>query len=77
MAELDLKFEKKLFECLNYFLEVSFCKLSFCHEFKPLILSLFESGSPSSINLLFKENIRKIFWGYLLLPVWNAIVNMG
>ena len=26
---------------------------------------------------LFKENIRKIFWGCLLLPVWNVIVNMG
>ena len=25
----------------------------------------------------FKENIRKIFWGCLLLPMWNAIVNMG
>ena len=24
----------------------------------------------------FKENISKIFWGCLLLPVWNAIVNM-
>ena len=25
----------------------------------------------------FKENIRKIFCGYLLVEVWNAIVNMG
>ena len=24
----------------------------------------------------FKENIHKIFWGCLLLPVWNAVVNM-
>ena len=24
----------------------------------------------------FKENISKIFWRCLLLPVWNAIVNM-
>ena len=28
------------------------------------------------LSILFKENIRKIFWGCLLLPVWNAIVNM-
>ena len=26
-------------------------------------------------NKHFKENIRKIFWGSLLLPVWNKIVN--
>ena len=25
----------------------------------------------------FKENVSKIFWGCLLLPVWNAIINMG
>ena len=25
----------------------------------------------------FKENIHKIFWGCLLLPMWNAVGNMG
>ena len=25
----------------------------------------------------FKENIRKMFWVCLLLPVWNTVVNMG
>ena len=25
----------------------------------------------------FKENIDEIFWGCLLLPVWNAVVNVG
>ena len=27
--------------------------------------------------IYFKENISKIFWGCLLLPVWNAVVNIG
>ena len=25
----------------------------------------------------FKGNIYKIFWGCLLLPMWNAVVNVG
>ena len=29
------------------------------------------------VGVHFKENIHKILWRCLLLPVWNAVVNMG
>ena len=34
-------------------------------------------GHPLAVDELFKENIHKIFWGCLLLAMWNAIVIMG
>ena len=30
----------------------------------------------SSVIFPFKENIYKVFWGYLLLSVWKAVVNV-
>ena len=25
----------------------------------------------------FKEDINRTFWGWLILPVWNVVVNVG
>ena len=29
------------------------------------------------ISIIFKENIPKIIWGWLLLSVWNEVVSLG
>ena len=36
-----------------------------------------QMGIGISYSTYFKENIHKIFWGYLLLLVWNAVVHVG